>query len=172
MRERWLRGERELLVLAAQHAEQPAHLGQRLAAGRARRRANASRARGRVALGEPAGAARPAPTIARQRVRDDVVQLAGDPRALLGGRASAALARARARAAAAFSRSAALRRARLRSSAADEHRRDDDQHRREEEVADGVVVVGRSSDGDQPAGDAERERRASAPALEHAVPIV
>ena len=81
--QRRLRRERELLVLAAEHAEQPADLGQRLAAARLDGQEGVAGADG-VALGEPA---RPGGLHDHraQRVGDDVVQLAGDPRALLLG---------------------------------------------------------------------------------------
>ena len=84
MAQRRLRRERQLLVLAAQHAEQPADLGQRLAAAGLDGLERLRRA-GRVALGEPPRARRLHDHRA-QRVRDDVVQLAGDPRALLARR--------------------------------------------------------------------------------------
>ena len=89
-----LRREPQLLVLAAQHAEQPAQLGQRLAAGvldDRERRLGALR----VALRHPPRGARLHGHRA-ERVRDHVVEVAGDPRALLerggvGGRVALAL---------------------------------------------------------------------------------
>jgi hypothetical protein len=76
-----LRGERELLVLAAQEAEQPPHLHQRLLAtglDRAQRLGDAGLADlellGRLGLDDDDADA----------VGDDVVQLARDARSLLG----------------------------------------------------------------------------------------
>ena len=88
VRERRLRRERQLLVLAAQHAEQPADLGERLAPGVLDR---GERALGAVGLRarEPLGGAGLADHRG-QRVADQVVQFARDPRALVGDRAGRA----------------------------------------------------------------------------------
>ena len=91
--QRRLWGERDVLVLAAQDAEQAADLGQRLAAAGLDREEGVGGAGG-VALGQ-AACARRLHHHRAQRVRDDVVQLAGDPGPLLarrGGRALRALA--------------------------------------------------------------------------------
>ena len=79
-----LRRERELVVGAPQHPEQPAHLGHRGAAGGLDRREHLARLRPLVAE-RPALGAR-LHDHDREVVRDDVVQLARDPRALLGDR--------------------------------------------------------------------------------------
>ena len=89
VRERGLRRERELLVLAAQHAEQAPDLRRALRARSSSTAANArlgavgSRARellGRVGVADHR----------RERLADQVVQLAGDPLALLHHRSGGA----------------------------------------------------------------------------------
>ena len=69
------------LLAGPQHAEQPAHLGERIAAGLGDLRQRAARRVG--ILGRGVAAAVGLGDHHRQRVRDDVVQLARDPRALL-----------------------------------------------------------------------------------------
>jgi hypothetical protein len=79
--ERGLRSQRQLLVVAAQHAEQVPDLGERLAAGRLDRREGALGHVGLLAH-EPFGGAGLADH-RRDRRADHVVELPGDPRALL-----------------------------------------------------------------------------------------
>ena len=80
--ERRLRRPRLLLVVVPQHPEQPAHLAERLLAGALDR---VERGAGRLGIGgEHLAAAARLDDDDRDRVRDDVVELAGDPRALLG----------------------------------------------------------------------------------------
>jgi hypothetical protein len=78
--ERGLRGVVGVLAVGAQDAEQAAHLGQRLAAGRLDRAQRADRGV-RVAV-EHAARGPGLHDHDRDRMRDDVVQLAGDPYAL------------------------------------------------------------------------------------------
>ena len=79
--ERRLRRPRLLLVVVPQHPEQPAHLAERLLA-RALDRVEGGA--GRLGIGgEHLAPAARLDDDDRDRVRDDVVELAGDPRALL-----------------------------------------------------------------------------------------
>ena len=85
MGERRLRGERQLVVLAAQDAEQAPDLGQRVApglldGGEGQRRPGAGSAS--TSRAAPSASTHHPP----QGAGDDVVQLGGDPRALLGHR--------------------------------------------------------------------------------------
>jgi hypothetical protein len=79
-----LRRERELVVGAAQHAEQAAHLRHRGAAGRLDRRQDVGRPGPLVAERAALGAR--LHDHDREVVGDDVVELARDPRSLLGDR--------------------------------------------------------------------------------------
>ena len=81
--QRGLRRQRRLLLVRVQHAEQPPHLGQRLAAGALDLLGRGHRAPG-VALQDPPRAAGLHDHDA-DAVGDDVVHLARDPPALLGG---------------------------------------------------------------------------------------
>ena len=84
MREARLRRERGLLVVGAQHVEQPPHLGERLAPGALDAAQDITRA---LLLGSEVQAfGAGLDDDRRHGVRDDVVQLACDPRPLLGGR--------------------------------------------------------------------------------------
>ena len=84
-----LRRQRGAVVVKSQHAEHPSHLLQRLAAGALDRAERL--ARGALAVAQHA----PRPARLQQhdadRVRDDVVQLARDPRPLLGDRCMGSL---------------------------------------------------------------------------------
>ena len=82
--ERRLRGERQLVVLAAQHPEQPPDLGQRVAPGLLHG-GERERRPGGLCVDEPRGAVG-VDDHPPQGAGDDVVQLGGDPRALLGHR--------------------------------------------------------------------------------------
>ena len=73
------------VLVGVQHAEQRAHLGERLAPGALDQLGGGDRAR-RVALEDPPRAAG-LDDHHRDRVRDDVVHLARDPAALVGDRA-------------------------------------------------------------------------------------
>ena len=86
MDEARLRSERDLLVILAQDAEQPPHLGERAARRCDSIASIAPRASsGRRSLERVARAAR-LEHDHLDRVRDDVVELARDPRPLLGHR--------------------------------------------------------------------------------------
>ena len=142
LRDAGLRHERRALLVVAQHAEQPAHLGERLAAGRRhglhRRRRLLGRALGREdrAVGER--------DHDRQVVRDDVVHLARDARAL-GRRGDQALLVALEL----ESRGAILERGEQRPAVADarsEHAGRDRERRQPDELAE-AAVRGRREDG-------------------------
>jgi hypothetical protein len=77
-----LRCERELVVVAAQHAEQPSHLGHRRAAGVLDRLQHGARLRPLVTDRAPFAAR--LHHHHRDVVGDDVVELASDPRPLFG----------------------------------------------------------------------------------------
>ncbi len=79
MRERWLRGECDVVVLGPKHLQEPAHLGERSGSGRLDR---IERLVALAALGVPRTAGLEHDHA--DRVRNHVVQLSRDPRAFLG----------------------------------------------------------------------------------------
>ena len=103
-----LRRELGPVAVAAQHAQQAAHLGERVAAGRPRSRRAPRRRAAAVAGGERARDRLGLDHHRAHAVRDHRLQLGGDPRALVLDRPVARSRRARRSACSAFSRSSRL----------------------------------------------------------------